>query len=1495
MNRDWILLTFILALVVFFTNVNAATFLDVYTTGMVQPSKNITITGQLTNNTVSVISGINISASVTSGGSGYNITASDGRFEFNITAPSTIGEYSVTITTNETIPKTKTIPVYITNMTGGSIIYVDKSPPFSVGTTFTINVTLLNGTNAVTSYTPNVSIYALNGPPVSWTITNGTISSGADGVINYTITIPSTATSGQYVIVVEKGKITSVFSIKSGYIILVNSETVNEEMSSNFAPSSSIMILAKIKTSAGVAAPSVASSVVAYITLPNGTVESITLTARNQTTYPGYYNNTFTDTSATGTYQVRIDANIGGSIIQSYTFFETRTFNVNLESQKDFFMEWGGTASFVANGTVGLNIVAVNLSTSEVLTVPTGIPVCNSTYLKFDDIFFVNGTSINSSITDGTFTTDQYMMNQICVVRFTGPSTSGIYGIRVNVTIGGVTETARGYFSMQKYFLKSAVILNLGGESEFEKMVSPGENITISLSAYNITSSADVGGSSILNVTITKIVPLEFGRNEITSGINYTVSYGTEPKITLTVPTSIMGPTSVEIQAKITGETVIGNAFFVSNYLMGAMFPTGSGGGGGGGGQGGGFSPFTSCSGQKTFTGTISETKTAQAVAAGSVLISQIAKASEEMTGKDISSCVILTNTGTSGTSGSISINITFSPSCSLSGFYFMVLNATYQGKSAGVPAQFACKNLNFWPNIYSIGGTDSTWKIAPTSGVKITISNITRLNDSKNIGNATVSIPFIFNFNPGIGQRMLLPNPAFLTFLNFTGNATQNNITFDIYPQNFTIGGTTLTTWPNGFIDLQPRVCTEDLSSSVYPWSDGCDTGMGGFQVVAFDAWIQNFQWGSTMQVNSTQSFTINVKTNVSRNVSDSIGTLYTGNNNTAFIVKIGKPWEGSLTNAQNVSATLIADGWNKTIDWGFEQWRLNFTIPATMKKGETMISITINNTNGEASDTQVSTSLSKYSLVIPYEEGIENWGWFYDGLGLQGQNNWNITLASWNMAAVNESLGIWSKSGNICNKTGLIATRYGDGGNSRTIVYNSTVKMLIVDNTSGVYDTIVFNNSGTLSYVNANNYTLSQNAFGYAGLYLRYIEGCSYAKIVNATAITAADITTYGNLPTWAGQAEVNHVLKIPYIVKLGDAPVIGAEVHVNGIAKQGFDRSGFEEKLTEGANYTYTKDTTNSLGFAFLKVNTTNSGMFNLFWKVNTSATDYDIATFATGTGMEIRNFDTSAGPTYNLPLGSVVLGYSTTPISGGWTIPVADGTGVYYGNITERDGYPNDFIRDSNVSTWYFVYKASNNYTWMDDDMNFNEPGQDNGYNVIQGYWNDTHSIQDTWGAQSGQNIGVSSYLNTSSGSNNQMTFTFLQENPRPSTPITLSSVNSNITVMACSKTFDAPTKLPIEGATVKLFSTDFQMMGPPQKKWLTLYNLNGSLAAEGGNNGNTEPSTSDIKTGPAGCVAFKAIYPGNVWTSCRCTEVQAKITSGSNTENSWIGQVCTPCG
>lgn len=1314
-----ILVSFLFAL----SSVCATTFLDVFVTGIVQPSQNIAISGQMTNDSASdEIANVNITATMTSGGSGSELSDASGNFNFNITAPSTAGEHLVTVTTNESTQKSKTIPVFVSNVTGGSIAYVGKSPPFSVDTNFTISVTLLDGTTPINGYEPNVTIFKLNGPPVTWTITNQSSKSNSDGNINYTVTIPASATTGHYVIVVERGAVTSVFNIKSGYIVLTSTETTSGETSSNFAPGTEVMILAKIKTSTGVAAASAASSVDAYITLPNGTVENITLTARNQTTYPGYYNNSYSGTPLSGTYDVRVDATIGSAVVQGYTFFDTKTFSVKLENQEDFFMEWGGTAAFAAGGTVGLNVVAINLSSDNLLTVPGNIPACNSTYVKIDDIFYVNKTSINSTITDGVFLTGFHMMNQICRVKFTGPSDSGIYGIKVNLTVDGVTETGEGYFSMQKYFLKPAVVLDLGGEFEFEKMVAPGENTTISLSAYNITAGSDIDGTLIQNVEIQRIVPLEFGNDEITTDINYTVSYGAEPMITLQIPSSILGPASVDIRANISDEEVIGNAFFLANYLMGELFPTGGeiNGEGGGGMEGEemGGPPFSSCEGTQTFMGTISEVKTSQAVSAGSVIITDVLEATEEITGKDVSSCVDLVSSATSGSEGSMSLNLTFSSQCSLSGFYFVLLNASYQGNSAGLPAVFMCKRLSFWPEIYSIGGDDTTWRIAPTSGIRMSMSNITRLNDTNTIGNASIILPWAFNFNPGSGERILTPTSAFQQYLqsftlNYSMNGSeadpnsyviQNNVTFDVYPQNFTVRGTPLTRWPNGFIDMEPSVCAQDLSSGSYPWTDGCDSGFGGFQVVSFDAWIENFPWGQPMSVNSTKSFIINAKTNVSRvNVhTDSIGSSYFGANNTGFTVKLGKPWEGSMVNADNVTAELISDNWNGTEHWETEQWRVNFTIPATIKKGQTMILITVNNSNGERTDTEGFTSLTKYSLVIPYEEGVGEWWSFDDGMG--APNPWNISVDGWNMTAVNETLGIWSRSGTVCNRTGLTVTRWA-GSQSATLGYNSTVKMLIIDNSSAGYDTIVFNNSGVLSYVNSDNRTLSENAFGHPGLYLRAVEECHYAKLANATATTDADIQTYGSLPSWAGEAAADSILSIPYIVKLGSSPVPFAEVHVNGIAKQGWEGFGFEEKLTEGINYTYTKGTTDAYGVAFLRVNVTDSGRYNLFWKVNTSLTDYDKATFETGTSMEIRKFRSWSDSAYWLSDAKGEI-YYTNSQDGVWGA-VQGGTPVYNATFDETD--TKGFIRDSSVQNGttpvYFIWVPGTNRTHIDDDKEF----------------------------------------------------------------------------------------------------------------------------------------------------------------------------------------------
>lgn len=1531
----------------------ATTYLEAYATGIVQPENNITISGQIVNTSTSdTIAGINVSASATSGGNSSSLSGATGTFTFNITSPSTVGSYDVTVTSvNESTPHTKTMPVYVSNVTGGSVAYTSNSPPFSAGDTFTINVTLLNETNSsdirrVSSYRPTIAIYAANGQAVSWTITNNSVSSDANGLISYNITVGSSATPGEYAIVVDKGAIYNVFSVQSGYQALVNPETANGEVTLNFAPSSTVMILAQIKTTAGVAVSSGISSVTAYVTLQNGTVRTITLQARNQTTYPGYYNNSFTETSTSGIYNVRVDAVVGSTTVQGSTLFNVKSFNARLEPQTEFFDEWGGSAAFGVGETVGLNIIATNLTSDETFIVPTHIPACNVTYLKLVDVYYPNGTSINSTMQTASFTTGRYMMNQVCRVQLPGPNASSPYGIKVNVTVGGVTETAEGYFSIQKYFLKPTVVSGFGGEMEMMSMVTPGENITISLSAYNITNNVALTGENITNVVVKKLMPLKFslGIGEFTtSNLNYTVSYGSTPTITLTVPSTLLGPTSVELEASIGGETVSGNTFFVANYLMGMFKPLASEGAPSG-------MPFGSCSGTQTFKGSVMEAKTKQAVKSGAVVVNAIAEATEDLTGKDVSSYVMLAASGTTDSSGEMRINITFSPSYSFSGPYFIVLNASYQSHASGMPSQFMCKNLNFWPQIYSIGSTDETWRIAPTSGVRIIIANITRMNDTRKIRNATVKLPRLFNFNPSKGgERILTPTTAFsnwvdTNWINWTNvtdqpyNVTSNIANFTIYPQNFTLGGQTLTSWPNGFIDIQPMIYTESLggSSDSTTWSS--DTGFGGFQVVPFDSWVENFGWGELMAVNTTRSYIISVKTNVSLNCSSSTecdranggaGSVYTGTNNTGFTVKIGRPWEGELTTLSGVIAELVDDGWDNTNNSQGERWRINFTIPATTRKGEAQIMITTNNSYGETSDTDVWTTFSKYTISIPYEEGVQNWwgsnvqcGGGAPTGGVYDSDTVTIQGVIWNLTEVNRSLNIWSKS---CGSSGhgMIAaipyfnsTRYaGSGGNQQfNLLYNSSLKLLLIDNgTAGVLNVVVMNNSdGQLSWASESNRTISYNAYGVPGVYLVKIDG-QYIRLANASSVSHTDV--YGALPSWGGQDEVNKLHTIPYVVKLGNNPIVGAEVHANGIIKQSDEGFGVESQpeggynanglIASGQNYSYINGTTDSMGMAFLKINVTNSGRFQVFWKVNTS-TDYDIATMSSGTQIELRRFNGWGSRIYWLPQGRTTLYWANNTCVPGpgncasnapiWNAFGGSNNDIFNGTIAEAA--ETDFIRDNRPSTWRIAYNPLTNQTCFDDDSNFtygnsnpNDPVENDtaDYPVSCFYWNtSSNNLNTTFGASESAWMSVGSVVTNTTAtanSNNNITVVFFQDNPTQAS-LTVGQYE-NVSVKICAEDFSVPRKLPIEGVSVKLFAMNYETNGPPQRKWLTLYNpINDTIGAQGGND---DPSSTNIVTGPKGCVAFNMTYPNGWPVGCR--EVQGAMTRGSYTENTWVGRFC----
>lgn len=1420
----------------------AVTYLDVSGTAIVQPGANVTVSGSITNTTTSdTISGINVSARLDSA-SNSQVTGADGAFSFNITAPSTAGAYWLIITTNESSPKNKSMPVFVSNITGGSIDFVNMFPPFTAGTTFTINASLLQNGAALQNYSSNLKIFKANGPEngtfAGWAFTNLTPNSGSNGYMAWNITIPSSA-DGTFVIVLDNGAVWKIFSISAGYVVSASVETTAEETSSNFAPGSTVMIKAKVRDTSS--NPATATSVTAYITLPNGTVVNTTLSAHPS--YTGTYNNTVAHTTATGDYSVKIEAVVAGKTITGNAFYKVGTWAGGLETEKEFFMEWGGQAAFAAGSTVKLNIMPVNLTDGSIIQAGSAtFPNCNSTYLRFVGVFYPNGTSANSTISGASFSQGMSMTNAVCTVRFTGPNATGVYGLRVNATIGGVQKTIEGYFSMQKYFLKAAAAMSTGGEMGFMSAAYPGSNVTFELSAYNITSQAQVSGSRITNIRATKIIPLEFmsGSTEQTN-VTYAAETGSSPKIYISMPDRAMGPTLIQIEASIDGEQVRGDAFVVSNYLMGFLGPQAQGMGGGEMGGGGGM---TSCSGTVTFSGMVTDVQSMTA-AQGATAVGVI-MAREELTGRDVSSQLSIAGATASNSNGQITVNVTFSGS--LSGFYFMAFNASYQGKYAGIPSGFMCKNLNFWPQIKPAGGDEQSWRISPTSPVIVSMTNVTRINDSMKITDGNVTFPRIMNFNPSSGgSKMLVPTAAFqaqVNALNASGTPpnNQNNFTMTIYPQNFTMGGVQLTAWPNGFIDMQPQICSGSIGGA-------CDTGFGGFQVVPFELWVEGFQWGSQVSAGSNLSYNVAVKANVSIPYN--------------FTIKVGRPWEGSLTSVTPTSTVLLEDGWNRSSDWGMERWQVNFTLPVTTAKGELQVMITANGTAGnnvyQQADTDVWFTVTKYTATLPPEEGIYNMDGYSTPITGTDWNGQNTSTYGWNMTNITLTYGVNSSSNQVCVKNNLTVGRSGSG-QPQTVVYSTNTKVMLVDRfTAGSYDTLLLNASGTIKVINATQRNFTP-VDGNGALYLWTIEDCGFARIIN----TSTDVLQ-ASTSNWAGDHQKSAEFVVPYVVKLGDRRAAGFTVDLNGVAKQSDGGWGYEGKLIEGTNYTKTAGTTDANGVGFLRARVNNSGRMVLFWKVNDSS-DADIATMNTAAQVAIRSFRTYGDLTYPIAQGTVALQYSSNTQSVWNAFDPGQATYVYNGTVTETGA--NGFVRDNTQNTWYIVYSPQLNMTRLDTDTDFS--------NSQTG----TYINQTLYFPSSQVSMGIANYTKNATPTGS-MTFVYYHDSPAQSSPAFVSNATENITVKICASGFEKPTNKPKEGATVRLYTTNW--FGPtPTTNYLQLYDpLTDEAIAIGGT----------VKAGPNGCAAIK-VGPGQLstWPTGFTAWIEADVTYGGDTEKGWGGGV-----
>ncbi len=1436
-----------------------------------QAGQNINIHGTIVNTTasegLSSVLGVNVSARITSAGWNASTTSAssslNGTFNFNISAPTTIGNYSILISTNSSSLVNRHLPVFVSDMTSGIIAYTNAFPPFSNGTRFTVNITLFNGTSPLSSYYPNVSVFYSLGGPVNWTIQNLSATTNASGIIQFNITIPASVAPGKYVISVERGKLISVFEVRAGYVVTVQTLTTADELTPNFGESTSIRILAKVRDTSS--NPVSGATVTASVTLPSGTVSTLSLSAHPSSS--GYYNNTFTSTSARGTYNIKVKATIGGVGIEGATTFNIRAFSVQFERAKRFFFEWGGQGAFKPSQTAALNVIVTNLTDTS--TVPSSsLNNCGVDSFRLVGVFFPNGTEVPAgttyNISSANFTTEPFPGGtNVCKIQFTTQSESGTYAIRVNVTFGNSSLNADGFYSVQQVFLRATPVSSFGGDESFMSTVEPGSNVTLALKAVDVASGASISPANITGIAVKKLFPLESAGGSEVTNVTYNAHPSTDanvdPTIDVLIPASVMGPMIVEVQANASGNITTGSAFFVSNYLSGFASPEVSGFGGSG-------MPLSQCSGTVQFSGFVNEAKSGTAAQGASIV--GIIEAREEETGKNIASMLSIPTSTASTSSGAITANVTFSPTggYSFSGFYFIVFNASYKGNYAGIPGMFMCRTLDLgFPQIQTIGSSSTfSWQIAPTAAMKVSLSNVKHLNGSL-IGNVSnFSIDKIFNFNPSTGgMQVLIPRNFTASSISFdttftNGVLSANNASLTLNYSDFLLGGANITKWPTGFFDLRPKVVSDI----------GTDTGFGGFMVVPFDAFPESFTYGS-VAVGSTQSYTIAARTNVSLGCQSttkcdrsgiSVGgqLLYSGSNQTGFKVKIGRPWEGELTTLTGVNATLLGggpagalDNWNASGDMGFERWNITFGIPTSVSKGGAQLLITVNNSNNEEMDIPLFMSVTKYSVVIPYEDGVGGGsGSEFDFYFLpQGGANPYFDMTN----NITNTYGISSQSGNICVKRALNSTRFGVTGNP-VVNHNSNIHVAVVDRyTAGVYDTVLLNdtvNNKIIILNQSQNITHRSfgNATGQSGLYLWNIEQCGYFSIINTTINALLEGNNFVNNRGFSPK-QINLNMTIPYVMFLGSgtsaARQVGASVSINGIAKQDSRGFGFVEKLTRNTNFTSWPQyvNTDANGVAFIHLNVANAGRFMAFWKVNvtSAAADTDTGDMSSGVMVQIQNFRTYGNSINLLPNPVVSLlhrantdGYlnSFTPIGSA----IFNESAIFNANVTGL----------ITAGTIYNIsYGPGTNQTKivLSTTPDFSTTG---GTEI-----NSTSRI--TIGSSS---IAVSELIGNTTATGN---ITLHFANPSSaSNPITVSTATANVSVIVCAENFAKPTNTPVRSATLNLSVTDWSTF-PSTTKYLDMYSpFDASIKYS---------ATQPAKTGPAGCIAL-LVGPGGLgsWPS-----------------------------
>lgn len=1212
---------------------------------------------------------VNVTATIASTNASSSQVTTNNGFSFNITLPvqesianNTAG-YEVYITTNTTNPAhNKTLYAYRSNATNVSFAFIGSFPPFARSRNFTVDISYFNASNAIASGKPLVEVFQLNGIRQSWVLTNLSDTTNAQGVIRYNVTVPADA-SGQYALVVDKGAGFLAFGIQSAYKLFAKTETPSGALRTEFSTNAAINLVGAVRNADGTPyALGAGDSASAFVTLPNGSIVSTALAARDSVNLPGIINSTFSQTDLLGQYRLRIVATVAGTEYESSANFFVNPMRARLSVANSFFAEFGDERVIVPNATLDFTVLAYNNSDESiipgtanggfnVLNCSTGTPG-NLSFLGFTNLLTGANVTNYAQFTAGlpAFSVVAYTPTlNTCKFRVNVPNVAGVYRVDLNVTappvMGGGSQVASTIIRVSTVGLDVNPI-QVGGSfdnGEFSFNVPPAQNGTFQIRAYNFSLGEQFNSNAIQNVTVLSIKPMVFTGGVSDAYLNFSENnsgacapcgnrpnpavpfYWSRPntqdaRLIVTMPDDT-GFFEMEVQANVSGEFVTDKVFFEMKVIDGFAGPAsigGQGGPGNGEGQGGGqseFSGLANCSrGNVTFSAFgVRDVKTNQ-FAQGVRVNSNVLLAMNHESGRSIAPFLSVPLLNSTNNQGQMTFNVSISQDLP-SGFYFILFNATYQGRDDKIYGTLNCQSAGSRMSVRNpaFGQYRPDVDVGP-----LNFSGFTTFGPggSQQIVNGTLEITSIRLFNRDAGgEQVILPNAS-------QGpqrvNLSSGSALILLSPSNFS-----LAQFPQGFLQFSVNITNGSQPGPLFnegpSWIVGNDfsTFAGGAEIRAYELSVVSQPPVGGFAQGQVASIRLNASTNVSQS----------GQNFTVEFQKFGFGSGGAGSRATIQSAVLEIDAWNESTDFDWEQWNVTFVVPTSLRAGEYILKVVANNSKGIQVSANSFTSVSGFTVQTLVQDNL-----FMEGIMCEAFDNANengsfqgcVNFGApgtfsyengthMNLSLLNTTYSVISKSGFVCLKREFNFTQYvqnQDPVGGPSIVFDQGSHLVVIDNTTPErYDTLVVNTSnGTQQIISVNNFTsLHRRLVGnttkpYPDYYLANIFNCGHLSLVNGTVEPLQDQGGQGAAPS-VGNNFVNDKWYAPHRVTRASAPLSANVSHV-GYASMACMGPGYCSPVGElpSTNYSTGATLSDANGVAFVEVNITVNGNYMAIWDVN-----------------------------------------------------------------------------------------------------------------------------------------------------------------------------------------------------------------------------------------------------------------------------------------------------